>query len=56
MNNSNVEVKGIEPQAFFSHLRPISNYYRTANQEAVSVDITVFSSYSSQWHGNVKRT
>jgi hypothetical protein len=38
MKNSKTKVKGIEPQAFFSHLRPISDYYSTAD-EADSIDI-----------------
>jgi hypothetical protein len=39
MKNSKTKVKGIEPQAFFCHLRPISDYYRTADKEADSTDI-----------------
>jgi hypothetical protein len=40
MKNSKTKVKGIEPQAFFSHLRPMSDYYSTADKEADSIDIT----------------
>jgi len=39
MKNSKTKVKGIEPQAFNSHLLPISDYYSTADKEADSIDI-----------------
>jgi hypothetical protein len=44
MKNSKTTVKGIEPQGFFSHLRPISDYYSTADKEADTINIiaTVF--------------
>jgi len=39
MKNSKTTVKGIEPQGFFSHFRPMSDYYSTADKEADSIDI-----------------
>jgi hypothetical protein len=40
MKNSETKVKGTEPQAFFSYLRPISYYNGTADKKAESIDIT----------------